>query len=170
MLGWLVSARRLTGVAAVGRRGYVDDRVAGGTRLRRLMLSGLATAVAMSVCAASTAPARAAGGGGGTPPVIAILPDTSALEVSGYPANAALRVDVRRDGVRVGDATVTTDGSGIASVNGGATGCWTAATPDIRPGDIVKVSGSGVSDTSATQAVTVQPAVQTAADTVEVHG
>ena len=104
------------------------------------------------------------------PHVIAILPDTSALEVSGYPASAALRVDVRRDGIRVGDATVTTDGTGSASVNAGTAGCWTDATPDIRPGDTVKVSGSGFSDTSTTQAVTVQPAVQTAADTVEVHG
>ena len=34
----------------------------------------------------------------------------------------------------------------------------------------MKVSGSGVSDTSTTQAITVQPAVQTAADTVDVHG
>src|SRR6476646_6589108 len=136
MLGWLVSARRLTGVAAVGRWGYFDDRVAGDTRLRRLMLSGLAAAVAMALCAAPIAPARAAGGGTGAPHVITILPDTSALEVSGYPASAALRVDVRRDGVRVGDATVTTDGAGSASVNAGAAGCWTDATPDIRPGDI----------------------------------
>lgn len=157
-------------MAAVGRWGYFDDRVAGDTRLRRLMLSGLATAVATAVCAVSIAPASAAGGGGGAPHVIAILPDTSALEVSGYPAAEALRVDVRRDGVRVGDATVTTDGAGSASVNGGAAGCWTDATPDIRPGDSVKVSGSGFSDTSTTQAVTARSPVQTAADTVEVHG
>jgi hypothetical protein len=152
----------------VGRWGYFDDR-AGGTRLRRCMVSGLAAVAVWAVCAASIAPARAAGGGG-APHVIAILPDTSALELSGYPAAAALRVDVRRDGVRVGDATVTTDDAGSASVNGGAAGCWTDATPDIRPGDIVEVSGSGFSDTSTTQGVTVQPAVQTAADTVEVHG
>ena len=157
-------------MAAVGRWGYFDDRVAGGTRLRRLMVSGLATAVATTVCGVSIAPASAAVGGGGAPHVIAILPDTSALEVSGYPAAETLRVDVRRHGVRVADATVTTDGAGSASVNGGADGCWTDATPDIRPGDSVKVSGSGFSDTSTTQAVTVRSPVQTAADTVEVHG
>ena len=157
-------------MAAVGRWGYFDDRVAGDTRLRRLTCSGLAIAAATALCAVWVAPARAAGGGGGAAHAIAILPDTSALEVSGYPATAALRVDVRRDGIRVGDATVTTDGSGSASVNAGTAACWTDATPDIRPGDTVKVSGSGFSDTSTTQAVTVQPPVQTAADTVEVHG
>ena len=157
-------------MAAVGRWGYFDDRVAGDTRLRRRMLAGLAAAAATALCTAPIAPARAAGGGSGAPHVIAILADNSALEMSGYPASAALRVAVRRDGVRVGDATVTTDGAGSASVNGGAAGCWTDATPDIRPGDTVKVSGPGFSDSATAQAVTVQAAVQTAVDTVEVHG
>jgi hypothetical protein len=153
----------------VGRWGYFDDRVAGDTRLRRLMLSGIAAAAAVAVCAVPITPAHAGGGGGGAR-VIAILPDTSAVELSGYPAGAALQVDVRRHGVRVGSAGVTADGAGDASVNAGAAGCWTDATPDIRPGDTVKVSGSGLSDTADAQAVTVDAPVQTAPDTVEVHG
>ena len=50
--------------------------------------------------------------------------------------------------------------------------CWQGTTPDIRPGDVVRISddGTGVADQTTVAAVTAQRPVQTAVGTVVVHG
>jgi hypothetical protein len=136
---------------------------AGATRPWRAAL--LATAIATTAaCAVPAAPALAAGG------TVTVLPDTSALELSAYPSSTPLDVEVLRHGVRMATATVTTDDAGDASVNGGTTNCWTDATPDLLPGDVVRVTGGGFEDTKAVDAVTNTRVEQTAPDTVVVRG
>jgi hypothetical protein len=67
-------------------------------------------------------------------------------------------------------ASVTTDEAGDASVNGGTTDCWTDATPDLLPGDVVRVTGNGFEDAKVVDAIANARVEQTAPDTVVVRG
>jgi hypothetical protein len=129
----------------------------------RAFISAAVVLVAAAVCAA---PAGAAVAG---THVIAVLPDSSGMELT-YPANTPLAVSLIRSGVTISTATVTTDATGAAAINGGTADCWTGVTPDILPGDTVEVSGAGFDDTTVVQGVTSERPVQTAPDTVVVHG
>lgn len=124
-----------------------------GSRVaRRRTRTIITTAGALAAAAALAAPAGAAVGG---THVIAALPDSSGLELT-YPANTTLGVSVIRGTTTLSTATVTTDSSGAAAVNGGGTDCWTGVTPDILPGDTVQITGAGPTDTMVIQGVTSQ--------------
>jgi hypothetical protein len=144
----------------VGRQGTFARARA---RVVGAALPALATA---SAFAAVAAPARAATG----THTITVLPDTSALELSTYPGSTPVRIEVRRDGVTLATASVTTDAAGDAAVNGGTLDCWSDATPDILPGDVVQVSGPGFVDTKTVDDVESSRPVQTGPGTVVVHG
>jgi hypothetical protein len=138
-----------------------------GTRVaRRRTRAIITTAGALAAAAALAAPAGAAVGG---THVIAVLPDSSGMELT-YPAKTTLGVSLIRGGTTLSTATVTTDSSGAAAINGGTADCWTGITPDILPGDTVEVTGPGFDDTMVVQGVTSERPVQTAPDTVVVHG
>ena len=126
-----------------------------------------ATAAAVGLWALAPATSHAAEAGGH---LVAVLPDSSGLELSAYPIDADLTVDVLRAGVTMATATVTTDGTGAASINGGTQDCWTGVTPDILPGDSVEVSGAGVTDSAVVADVRAAPPVQTGPGTIVVHG
>jgi hypothetical protein len=102
----------------------------------------IATAAALGAAAALAAPAGAVVNGSH---VVAVLPATQGLELSGYPVNDTLNVHVIRNGVTIGSATgVTTPdkkdpNSGDLNIAGGAPPCWTGSTPQILPGDEVSV-------------------------------
>jgi hypothetical protein len=73
------------------------------------------------------------------------------------------------------DASVTgtVGADGILEINHVGGSCWTGFTPDIRPGDTVSVkdavSGAPV-DSMVVQNVAGKRPVQTAPDTVQIHG
>jgi hypothetical protein len=107
--------------------------------------------------------------------VLAALPDTSALELT-YPDVAdgtVLTVNVLRNNVGIATGTSVITG-GAGTVNGGvgtAQDCWTNVTPDILPGDVVQVTnGAAIDDRMTVQSTTSDPVIQTAPNTVEVHG
>ncbi|MEA2319804.1 MAG: hypothetical protein QOD44_3993 [Solirubrobacteraceae bacterium] len=136
-----------------------------GPRVGRRTRGLITTAAALTAAAAFAAPAGAAVTGG----IIAALPDSSGLELT-YKPNTTLNVTVARGPVTLSTATTTTDSSGAAAINGGGADCWTGATPDMLPGDVVTVTGSGVNDSMVIQDITSERPVQTALDTVVVHG
>jgi hypothetical protein len=116
---------------------------------RRRSRAILSTAAALGVAAAFAAPAGAAVNG---THVVAVIPDSSALELSGYHPGDLLNVNVVRNGVVVGSASAdaTPDprspSDGILNVNGGGLPCWTGPTPQILPGDTVTVDDGGPQD------------------------
>jgi chitodextrinase len=66
----------------------------------------------------------------------------------------------------------TTPGLGVVEVNHPGGACWQGVTPDIRPGDVVRITNqvTGAVDTSTVRNVTASRPVQTAPDTVQIHG
>src|SRR5690242_13191453 len=124
----------------------------GARAARRRARAIISAAAAMTATAALASPAGAAVGGSH---VVAVLPATQGLELSGYPLNDTLNIHVIRNGITIGSATgVTTPdrktpNSGVLNVAGGAPPCWTGNTPQILPGDEITVDdgGAGVDST-----------------------
>src|SRR3954454_15806843 len=141
------------------------DRVR--TRAARTACAGLLAAGLTAALATSGAAAKGGGGGGGGGGVvvaghtITVLPDTSALELSGFPGSTAVQIDVTRDGVQLASGSLTTDAAGDGAMNGGTMDCWTDATPDILPGDVVRVTGPDFVDTKTVDYITTSRAVNT---------
>jgi Chitobiase/beta-hexosaminidase C-terminal domain len=145
----------------------VSDLVSRPRGARRRTRGAITTAAALAVAAAFAGPAGAAVTG---THVIAALPDSSGLELSGYPHDTTLAIALIRNGVTISTGSATTDAAGDGAINGGGTDCWTGVTPDILPGDTVQVTGGGFVDSMVVQGTTADVPVQTAADTVVVHG
>jgi Chitobiase/beta-hexosaminidase C-terminal domain len=144
----------------MGRQGTIDR-----ARTRAGRAAALAVATA-ATCGVVAMPAHAATG----THTISVLPDASALELSTYPGSTPVEVEVKRNGVTMATASVTTDGAGDAAVNGGTLDCWSDATPDILPGDVVQVTGPGFVDTKTVDDITSARPVQTGPGTVVVRG
>src|SRR3954468_6033785 len=125
----------------------------------------LAVAVA-SVAVAPPAPAAVTGAAKS----IVVTANTSDVLLAGFANGAA--VSVVRDGLTIATAknvnvpgTAPAEG-GINSAHlAGAGGCWTAFTPQLLPGDTVKVGA----DTTVVQGVTADAMLMTA-DQMIVHG
>ena len=69
--------------------------------------------------------------------VIAVLPDSSGLELSRYndvTPGTAVNVNLLRNGVVVSQGTSVIGIAGDGVLNGGTTDCWIGVTPDILPG------------------------------------
>src|SRR5919202_542085 len=65
--------------------------------------------------------------------------------------------------------------AGIVEVNHPGGACWFGTTPDIRPGDVVEIDivagpNAGRADATTVRNVTAGRPVQTAPDTVQIHG
>jgi len=112
------------------------------------------------------------------PHSIIVFPQRDFVSASGYAAGS-YTVEVIRGTTTVSKSTATpavddpaTPGfDGIVEINHPGGGCWTGVTPDIRAGDIVRVTDSGgVPDQTTTANVTAGRAIQTSTDTVVVHG
>src|SRR3954447_4910230 len=143
------------------------------TRATRTVCAALLAVGLTAALAASGAAAKGGGGGGGVVVAghtITVLPDTSALELSGFPGSTPVQIDVTRDGVQLATGTLTTDAAGDGAMNGGTLDCWTDATPDILPGDVVRVTGPDFVDTKTVDDITTSRAMKTGAGTVDVHG
>jgi hypothetical protein len=110
------------------------------------MRAAIPVAAVVAATAAFAAPAGAAVNGSH---VVAVLPATQGLELSGYPVGDTLNVHVIRNGVTIGSATGTTTpdkrdpNNGVLNIAGGAPPCWVGSTPQILPGDEVTVDDGG---------------------------
>ena len=151
-----------------------------GTRIaRRRTRVVISTAAALAATAALASPAGAAVNGSH---VVATVPDSSALELSGYPIGDALDIHVIRNGVVIGSAADTTvqdpkakgivnpNTDGILNVNGGTPPCWLNSTPQILPGDQVTVADASGTDSMIVQNVEATSIDQAPNGDVLVHG
>src|SRR4051794_36654961 len=155
--------------APPGRRPRSGRRRAQATGL----LIGVTTAVGLVAPglagAAVTAPAD-----------IIAFPARDFVSAPGYKLSDVYTVEVQHpDGRVVGTVTDVAPkddaeggGLGIIEVNHPGGYCWTTNTPDIRPGDVVRIKDqtTGSVDESTVRNVTASRPVQTAAGTIQVHG
>src|SRR3954447_13144018 len=158
-----------TRITASGGQTEVSNVSSESRGARRRTRGFITTAAALSAAAAFTAPAGAAVSGSHVIPTPA---HSSGLELTAYPKDTLLDVSLVRNSITIAHGTVMTDGVGDGSVNGGgaATDCWNDVTPDMLPGDQVHVIGAGFDDSSIVQGTSADMPVQTAPDTVVVHG
>lgn len=121
---------------------------------------------------------------------IITFPQRDFISATGYHAGDTVQVSVvHPSGVSytTGDVTPQADPraavgaafAGIVDVNHPGGACWPTTTPDIRPGDAIRITITanaaeparvGVADESIVRNVTAGRPVQTALDTVQIHG
>jgi hypothetical protein len=147
-----------TGLAA-GTYGYTVDAV--DSAGNRSSLAGLAPAQAVI---ANDPPAA--------PHNVTAYPARDFVSGDGYAGQGPVTVEVIRNNVVVASAQgVQPDATGLVEVNHAGPGCWNVNTPDIRAGDVVRIiTAAGVADQTTVQDVYAGRPIQTAPDTLVVHG
>jgi ASPM-SPD-2-Hydin domain-containing protein/fibronectin type III domain protein len=109
------------------------------------------------------------------------FPARDFVSASGFGANEGpVMISVIRGGKTIAVSTLippaddptTSTFDGIVEVNHPGGGCWASAnTPDLRAGDIVRLTTfQGVADQTTTANVTAQRPIQISANTVVIHG
>jgi len=92
---------------------------------------------------------------------IVVFPQRDFVTIEGYQGRVGqvATVTVTRDGVQTGIATGTVAAGDVAlEVNHPGGSCWDGVTPNIKPGDIVRVSfPGGAADTTTVQTPEVTP-------------
>jgi hypothetical protein len=115
------------------------------------------------------------------PHTIIAFPQRDFVSAAGFSQGDKVTISVIRNGVEIGttppiaaqDDTTTVGFDGIVEVNHPGGGCWTATTPDILPGDIVRTTVEGVGgaqDQTTTANVTTEPPTNPSGGTIVVHG
>jgi hypothetical protein len=106
------------------------------------------------------------------PHIITVFPVRDFVSAEGYASTDRPTIEVLRGGAVIGTAPDLVPVNGIVEVNHPGGGCWQGVTPDIRPGDVIRVlTAPGVGDQTFTANVAVtQPATKTAAGTVVMKG
>jgi hypothetical protein len=110
------------------------------------------------------------------PHLIIAFPARDFISADGYAGAAKVSVFVIRGGNVIAGAEDVPPNGSLVEVNHPGGGCWAGTTPDLRPGDVVRLvakdaAGAQTSvDQTTVMDVTAQRPVRTAPDTVEVHG
>ena len=98
------------------------------------------------------------------PHIPTVFPDRDFVSADGYANNKDMRITVLRNGVKIGEATGTTDNAGLLEVNHPGGVCWTGTTPNIIAGDKVVIAEAGapadVGDAVTVSDVTAEAAVK----------
>jgi hypothetical protein len=104
--------------------------------------------------------------------IITVFPERDMVSAEGYAAGDRPTIQVLRGGAVIGTSSVLTPAAGIVEVNHPGGGCWEGTTPDIRPGDVVRVlTAADVGDqTSVGNVIVTQPATKINASTVVMKG
>ncbi len=86
-----------------------------------------------------------------TPPLapleVVVFPSRDFVVTEGGPAGMSLKFEILRNGVVIGTSSssqvtpaITTDALGLLEVNHPGGLCWSGVTPNIRPGDVLRVT------------------------------
>lgn len=114
-----------------------------------------AAAAAATLALAAPASAMPTGAGVRAGHNISVFASIDFIGAFGYPVGAPMTVEVLRNGHRITSVTAPTHASpdgGALEVNHGPAGvaqpgdCWEAFTPDIRAGDVVRITADGGTD------------------------
>src|SRR3954447_13512566 len=105
------------------------------------------------------------------------FPQRDFISATGYNPGTSYTFSVIRGGNVVSTSSpVVADSTGLAEVNHPGGGCWTGVTPNIQPGDTIRISGGGVIEQTTVAGVANERPIVTSIDTVtgggtiEVHG
>ena len=106
------------------------------------------------------------------------FPARDFISATGYTPGTAYTFAVIRGNAVVATSTpFVADATGLVEVNHPGGGCWNDRTPDIRSGDVVRITdSSGVAEQTTVAGVTAERPIVTAVDavtgggTVEIHG
>jgi large repetitive protein len=71
---------------------------------------------------------------------VVVFPERDFVVTEGGPANLALDFAIVRNGVTIATAAGTTDDAGLLEVNHPGGVCWQGVTPNIMPGDVLRVT------------------------------
>ncbi|WP_104137707.1 Ig-like domain-containing protein [Arthrobacter sp. ZGTC131] len=106
------------------------------------------------------------------PHVVTVFPQRDMVSAEGYADGDRPTIQVLRGGAVIGTASNLVPVGGIVEVNHDGGGCWEGVTPDIRPGDVIRVlTAPDVGEQTFTGNVTVtQPATKVNAGTVVMKG
>jgi hypothetical protein len=125
------------------------DRASGSGGLAGIWLSSAAIVVGLAALWPATADAQTINNPPLLPQAVTVFPSRDFVSVEGFAANADLAISVRRDGSEVSDAVGRTDATGLLEVNHPGGVCWRNVTPDIGPGDTVRVTYRNTSNNQA---------------------
>ena len=97
---------------------------------------------------------------------------------TGYPAASGpyvvtvFRLNGNGNGNKVFSSLPTNaDGTGLVQVNGTGVGCWSGTTPDLRAGDVVRITdAAGFADQTVVADVTAGSPIAADSTTIVVHG
>src|SRR3954453_20106539 len=105
------------------------------------------------------------------------FPQRDFISATGYTPGVAYTFSVIRAGNVVSTSSpVTADATGLAEVNHPGGACWTGMTPNIQPGDTIRISGGGIIEQTTIAGVADERPIVTSTDavtgggTIEVHG
>jgi large repetitive protein len=118
---------------------HTTDSRRGGFTLTRRRKATVAVAAAIVV----TTPAMAAAvidSPPAAPLEVVVFPERDFVVTEGGPGNLALDFAIVRNGVTISTATGTTDADGLLEVNHPGGVCWQGVTPNIMPGDVLRVT------------------------------
>src|SRR3954454_21119061 len=105
------------------------------------------------------------------------FPQRDFISATGYNPGTSYTFSVIRGGNVVSTSSpVTADTTGLAEVNHPGGGCWNGVTPNIQPGDTIRISGGGLVEQTTVAGVANERPIVTSTDpvtgggTIEVHG
>lgn len=107
------------------------------------------------------------------PHAVIPFPARDFVSAEGYLGEGPVVISVLRGSLELfrSDPITPDNLTGLAEVNHPGGACWAAITPDIRPGDIIRVTnGAGVPDQTVVTGVNAERPIQTNPTTVVVHG
>ena len=184
VVSWTASTDNV-GVTGYGvYRNGVKIADVNGTTLSYSDLNLATATYAYSLDAFDSANNRSAQSAGSTavvandPPVaphsLIAFPARDFISATGYSSAAGpYTFTLIRGGTVVASGAVNSDPTGLVEVNHpGVSGtCWLINTPNVRPGDVVRITNAaGIADQTTVANVTAQLPIATNANTVVIHG
>ena len=146
------------------------------SRPRRPRLRSTVAILAAASSLAAAAPPAPAAPPPAAPHVVTIQSGTDGVVLTDYATSSPVTVQVLRGGVVIATSQAATPaadvGATLVTLNSAAgTGvCWLDHTPDIVPGDVIRViQGTTIEDSTALD-ITVEPPVDSPPNKVEFHG
>ncbi len=106
------------------------------------------------------------------PHSVIAFPARDFISATGFTPGASYSFTLIRGGQTYQSAPFPADATGTVEVNHPGGTCWIANTPDIRPGDVVRITddATGVADQTTVANVTADRPIAINANTVVVHG
>src|SRR3954454_6998695 len=105
------------------------------------------------------------------------FPQRDFISATGYTPGVSYTFSVIRSGNVVSTSSpIVADATGLAEVNHPGGACWTGVTPNIQPGDTIRINGGGLIEQTTGAGVSAERPIVTSTDsvtgggTIEVHG